>query len=514
MNKSAKGAPHGNWGVLYMMSFAMFIMTIDMTMMNVSISALVRDLSTTVQGIQFAIALYTLVMAAFMIIGAKLADIWGTKKVFVVGLAIYGVGTTMAALAPNLLILVIGWSVLEGIGAAMMMPVTVTYITKEYRGKDRAFAFGMWGAIGGAAAAFGPIMGGFFTTYITWRLGFAMEAVIVIGMFAKMGMLKNYEPKRKINLDILGAFLVALGLFLITLSILLINPLGESPVLILLSSGFFTLVIFSLYERKRSRLGKDPLVNMELFRSRVFVVGNLVSIFFQITMAGLMFTIPIFLQNVAGYNAMDTGLSVVPLSIMMFIFSVYGQKFLKYLSPKRIIQVGIIMAFLGLLYLWFIFSPSTDGLQLAPGLTLYGIGLGLIFSQITNLTMMGAGKNEEAEASGVFNAQKQLGMSLGTAFIGAVLVLGIINNITLKIYQSGYFPDASKAEIKDRVIQWILHMKSGELAIIPEYVPKVQQLANWALANAMKSAMLFMMLSLVIGAILSIWLPSGREVKK
>ena len=507
MNKSSPG----KWGVLYMMSFAMFIMTIDMTMMNVSISALVRDLNTTVSGIQLAIALYTLVMAAFMIVGAKLADIWGTKKVFVIGLSIYGIGTTMAALAPNLIILLIGWSVLEGVGAAMMMPVTVTYITKGYAGKDRAMAFAVWGAIAGAAAAFGPIIGGAFTTYITWRLGFGMEAFIVVGMFVKMNILRDYQPIRKIKLDVLGALLVGLGLFLITLSVLMIDPLGEAPVIGVLILGILILLTFAFYERKRVRGGKDPLVNMKLFKSKTFVVGNLVSIFFQITLAGLMFTIPVFLQNVAEYNAMSTGLSLIPLSIMMFVFSIYGQKFLKYMSAKRTIQLGIAFAFIGLLLLFFAFSPTATGWSLAPGLAFYGTGLGLIFSQITNLAMTGATADEEAEASGVFNSQKQLGMSLGTAFIGAVLVLGMINNITKAIYQSNYFPDASKDEIKQKVINWLIHMKQGDVHILPEYIPKVQQLSQWALSNAMRSAMLFMMIALVIGAIFSIWLPRGDK---
>jgi len=505
---------HGKWSVLYMMGFAMFIMTIDMTMMNVSISALVADLNTTVQGIQLAIALYTLVMAAFMIIGAKLADIWGTKKVFIIGLAIYGVGTTIAALAPNLIILLLGWSILEGIGAALMMPVTVTYITKEYVDKERAFAFGVWGAIGGAAAAFGPIIGGFFTTYITWRLGFAMEAVIVVGMFMKMNILRDYKPAKKIKLDILGSILVAVGLFLITLSILLIDPLGEAPVVGVMTLGVLTLIGFVYHERKMVREGRDPLVNMKLFKSKTFVVGNIVSIFFQITLAGLMFTIPVFLQNVAGYNAMNTGLSVLPLSIMMFLFSVYGQKFLKYMAAQRVIQIGILLAFIGLVLLMRAFSPETTGWDLAPGMIFYGMGLGLIFSQITNLTMAGASAKEEAEASGVFNSQKQLGMSLGTAFIGAVLVIGMINKITYAIYQSGYFPDATKEEIKQKVIEWIVHMKQGDIAILPEYMPKIEKIANWALANAMQYAMLFMMVSLVIGAIFSIWLPKDIGASK
>jgi len=271
---------HLKWGILAITSAALFIMFIDTTMMNVSISALVKDLDTTVTGVQGAVTLYNLVMAASMLTGAKLADIWGTKKVFFRGLVIYTIGTLMAAFAPNLPVLILGWSILEGIGASMMTPATVTYITKGYTGKDRAFAFGVWGGVGGAAAAFGPIMGGFFTTYFTWRLGFFMEAFIAAGIFAYMKILPDYRPDKKIELDLAGAFLVGIGLFFLTLSVLIMDPLSNSPVLSLMVLGLFVLVVFWRYEAKRRELGKDVLITVDIFRSRAFTLANIVSLFF------------------------------------------------------------------------------------------------------------------------------------------------------------------------------------------------------------------------------------------
>lgn len=176
--------------------------------------------------------------------------------------------------------------------------------------------------------------------------------------------------------------------------------------------------------------------------------------------------------------------------------------------------MGILFSFLGLLLLLFEINPNSTGLSMALGLSLYGMGLGLIFSQITNLAMAGASASEEAEASGVFNAQKQLGMSLGTAFIGAVLVIGMINRISDAIYNSGYFPDATKEEIRRNVIDWIVRMKHGEIAVPPAYIPKIQEIANWALAGAMHYALMFMMFSLGIGAILSIWLPKDIDKRR
>ena len=502
----------GKWGVLIIMSAALFIMFIDTTMMNVSISALVRDLNTTVSGVQGAITLYALVMAAFMITGAKLADIWGTKKVFFRGLIIYTVGTLMATFSPNLPTLILGWSVLEGIGASMMMPATVTYITKAYIGKDRAFAFGVWGGVGGAAAAFGPIIGGFFTTYITWRLGFFMEAFISAGIFAYMKILADYKPEKEIKLDVVGSILVGVGLFLLTLSVLIMDPLSNPPVMLLMVAGIIILAIFWKYEKKLKVKGKDILIDVDIFKSKVFTAANLVSIFFQITLAGIMFTIPVFVQQYLHYNAIQTGMVIIPLSIMMFIFSMAGNKFSKYMTPKRIIQLGIILTFIGLYLILRVLHPGIAGIDFALGLALYGTGFGLIFSQITNLAMMGAKPEQQADASGIFNAQKQFGLSLGTAFIGAALVLGIIHSLTRQIYESGVFEGISKDEIRDAVIQWIIRMQQGDLNIPPEYQDIVMKMVNTSLIDTMKIAVIFMMIILVVSAILSFLLPKGEKI--
>ncbi|ASJ08651.1 MFS transporter [Thermococcus siculi] len=504
---------HAKWGVLYIMSAALFIMFIDTTMMNVSISALVRDLNTTVGGVQGAITLYALVMAAFMITGAKLADIWGTKKVFFRGLVIYTVGTLMAAFAPNLAVLILGWSILEGIGASMMMPATVTYITKAYTGRDRAFAFGVWGGVGGAAAAFGPIIGGFFTTYITWRLGFFMEAFISAAIFAYMKILADYKPEKKIKLDVVGATLVGVGLFLLTLSVLIMDPLANPPVLLLMVLGLIVLAIFWKYEKKRKARGEDILIDVDIFKSKVFTAANLVSLFFQITLAGIMFTVPVFVQQYLHYNAIQTGFVIVPLSIMMFIFSMTGQRFVKYLTPKQVIQLGIILTFVGLYLVLRVLHPGVTGSDFALGLAFYGTGFGLIFSQITNLAMLGAKPEQQADASGIFNAQKQFGLSLGTAFVGAVLVLGVIHSITRQIYESGIFEGLPKDQIQEAVIQWIIKMQQGELQIPPEYHDAVLKIVNTSLVDTMKLAVVFMMGILIISALLSFLLPRGEKAK-
>ncbi len=499
---SGKGKEPPKWIVLILMSLALFIMFIDTTMMNVSISALVRDLDTTVTGVQGAITLYALVMASTMMVGAKLADVWGTKKVFFNGLVIYTVGTLMASLAPNLAFLILGWSILEGIGAAMMMPATVTYLTKAYTGKDRVLAFGVWGGVGGAAAAFGPIIGGFFTTYYTWRLGFFMEAIIAGVIFAFMKDLKDYRPERLLKLDVGGAVLVALGLFLLTLSVLLIDPLGESPVFVLMALSIVVLWYFAHYEKKKAARGEDVLMDVKIFRHRGFTVANIVSIFFQLALAGIMFTVPIFVQTTLHYNAMDTGMVLLPLSIMMFIFSMLGGKFQKFMSPKRVIQLGIIITLIGIYSLVRVFVPGVRGDDFRLGMALFGTGFGLIFSQITNLAMSDVDERQQADASGIFNSQKQLGLSLGTAMVGAMLILGMISGLAVGLQDHGY--DVTKDDVSDW-INGFVPIPDEVQNISEEEAAEIQENAN---IHAMKVTLESMMVVLVIAAILSMWLPN------
>ncbi|WP_297475604.1 MFS transporter, partial [Thermococcus sp.] len=288
------------------------------------------------------------------------------------------------------------------------------------------------------------------------------------------------------------------------------DPLTNPPVLLLMVIGLLVLWAFWKYEKRLKAEGKDVLVDIDIFKSRVFTSANLVSIFFQMTLAGIMFTVPVFVQQYLHYNAIQTGFVVVPLSIMMFIFSMGGQRFAKYLTPKQIIQLGIVLTFIGLYLLLRVLKPGVTGSDFALGLAFYGTGYGLIFSQITNLAMMGANPEQQADASGIFNAQKQFGLSLGTAFIGALLVLGVIHSITRQIYESGVF-EGSKEQIKEAVIQWILKMQQGELTIPPQYHEVVKHIVNVSFIDTMKASVVFMMVLLVISALLSFLLPRGEK---
>ena len=433
------------WGVLLVMGLASFILVLDTSMMNVAISAIVNDLGTTVSGVQSAITIYALVMAAFMLLGGKLGDIYGMKKTFVVGMIFYGIGTLTAALTPNLVILIIGWSVIEGVGAAFVLPMTITMLALKYSGKKLAMGFGVIGGVQAAGAAVGPIFGGFMTSYFSWRLAFASEAVIVAIIFALLFVLPDSEKMKGVKVDWLGAALSALGLATIVLGIILsshygwvmakrpftigniaINPLGLSITPVLIVFGLGLLFIFLHWEQRLEKAGKMPLLHVGMLKNGLLMAGVIVGGILNIILGGMMFTTPLFLQSALGYDAMQSGIALLPMSIGIFIFALatsgLGQKF----SPKYIIMVGLGFVSIGVLVLYRTISLEMRSADMIVGFLIFGMGTGLILAQITNVTLSSVPDEENNEASGINYTFRQLGTSMGTAVIGAVLLSTVL----------------------------------------------------------------------------------------
>ncbi len=215
-----------NRTTILILGTAQFVMVLDSTVMNVSISQVVADLHTTVSGVQLAITAYTLVMAAFMLTGAKLGDIWGRRRAFSIGLAIYGLGSLTTALSPNVTVLLIGWSGVEGLGAVLVIPAIASLTAANYTGRERALAYGLLGGIAGAGAAAGPLIGGFVTTALSWRVVFAAETVIVLAILTVVRRIGDRPAGERVKLDLVGAGLSALGLGLTVFAILKISTWG------------------------------------------------------------------------------------------------------------------------------------------------------------------------------------------------------------------------------------------------------------------------------------------------
>ncbi len=433
------------WGVLIVMSLASFVLVIDTTMMNVAISAIVVDLDTTIQGVQSAIALYATVMAAFTLAAGKLGDLWGLKRVFVIGIGAYAIGTLTAALTPNLAILTLGWSIIEGVGAALILPATLTMLTLKYTGAQRAFGFGVIGGVQAFGAAVGPIFGGFMASQVSWRWAFGSEAIIVAIIVLLLPVLPapsppDPDPEHPITLDYGGIVLSAGGLALLTLAVIAsgeygwwvarrpfplgsweIAPLGLSVVPFGLAIAIALLVAFYFWQERRDRQGQTPLLRPGLFQNRRFVRGATAATLLNLIMAGMLFTAPVFLQGALGFSPLDSGIALLPLSIAVLILSLASAGLNRRINPKWLMLAGLGVMFAGCWVLGGAIALEVTRAQLAPGLALFGIGTGLMLAQITNVTLSSVDAAASGEASAANNAVKQLGTSLGTALIGSVL---------------------------------------------------------------------------------------------
>jgi MFS family permease len=423
---------------------AQFVMVLDSTVMNVSISQVVADLKTTVPDVQLAITAYTLVMAAFMLTGAKLGDIWGRRRAFSIGLAVYGVGSLTTALSPNVSVLLIGWSGIEGLGAVLVIPAIFALTAVNYSGSERALAYGLLGGISGAGAAAGPLIGGFVTTVLTWRVVFAAETVVVLILLTVVHRIGEQRPERPPKLDLVGVGLSALGLGLTVFAILKIStwglfvptgaltiagtkitPFGLSVVPFMIFAGLVILGVFFRWEERVEREGRTPLLRADLLKIPQLRAGLSTIVSQYLILAGTFFVLPLYLQLVLGKNALETGLKILPISVTMMISAMLGPRLATRTSPRRVVQIGLGFLLVSILGLMATISPSLSSVPFAISLAGFGVGIGLSISQLGNVVMSSVGESRSSEAGGVQGASQNLGQSLGTALIGAVLLTGL-----------------------------------------------------------------------------------------
>ncbi|WP_395297722.1 MFS transporter [Kitasatospora hibisci] len=426
----------GRWKPLVVLGTAQFLMVLDASVMNVSISQLVEDFDTEVTAIQAVITLYTLVMAAFMLTGGKLGDMFGRRRVFVVGLMIYAVGSGLTAAAPTLGVLALGWSVIEGLGAALVLPALAALVAGSYTGRERAVAYGVVGGLAGAGIAVGPLLGGWVTTYLTWRLVFVGEVVLVVAILLMMRWIPpEPPPEHRARLDTAGVVLSAAGLALMVLAVLQSgtwgwvkprNPpftvLGFSPTLFVVAFGAALLYAFCRHERRCEARGRDPLVSLDLFGNSALRSG-LTTLFNQNTiLLGLFFVIPLYLQVVQGLDAFETGLKLVPVSVTMLAASMSGTLLLRIASPRTIVRTGLLVLLAATLWLITAIEPELRGASFAGAMALLGLGLGMLASQLGNTVQSSVATKDRSEAGGLQYTAQNLGSSLGTALIGAILI--------------------------------------------------------------------------------------------
>lgn len=464
------------WSILAILSAAGLIIVIDTTIMNVSISAIVSDLNTTVTGVQLAITMYMLVMAAFMITGSKLGTILGRKRCFIVGTVIFAIGTGITGFASNLLMLTLGWSVIEGIGAALMLPSLWSLGATNFKGRDRAIALAVIGGVIGASAAAGPILGGLITSSIGWRWAFRLELVIAIPVIIFSYVMEDEPIKEKARLDYFGIVLSASGMATVVFGILISSKwgligarnapfdiYGVSPVPFVVLAGVVLLVCFAAWEMRLVRLDKEPLVRISLLEIKPFRASLVLTILQYVVVTGVLFAVPLYMQKVMGLDALQTGVGLLPMSLALLAVSVLIPKLSKRFYAKHVIMTAMATMAAGAFILAFLTPDNPTRVDLILGLAVIGIGAGLLAGSLPNVVMSSVPQEAINEAAGLNNSTDQIGGALGTALIGAILIAALSWGGTAMVMESKVLAPEQKDEIVTAVRKDVEIVSTDEL---------------------------------------------------
>jgi MFS family permease len=433
-------------GVL--LAMAMFVFVIDTSLMNVSISAVVRDLDTTVSGVQSAVALEALVSAAFILIGSKVGDLIGRKRAYVIGLGLYASGGIAMVLAQGLAAIIVFWAVIGGLGASLYLPAMQSLIHGNFEGRQRAKVFAMIGAAGAIAAAIGPLIGGFLTTLLSWRVGFLLETLIIAGVLTGSGLIRDVPYTGDRSVDYVGSVLSVLGMSLLVLGVLAWQEGGESVAALLVAGVVFSLALVRWLIR-RKREGKPTLFDPDLFKSKLFSFGITQSILQNIALGGMLIALPIYFQLDLGYNALQAGISLAPLSLTMFFIALMAGRRAGRRRPSSLIRAGFLLLGLGVLIMIPIVPSADSSWPLVLPLMLCGAGLGLLVSQLNNYTLAPISEERAGEAAGVNSAISSFGLSFGLAVAGAILLAALSIAFTNKSDASDVLPPAQKQHVAD-----------------------------------------------------------------
>ncbi|MBK5110978.1 MAG: MFS transporter [Thermoleophilia bacterium] len=449
------------WGALIFLSAAQFLMVLDQAVMNVAISQLVEDFDTTVTTIQAVIAFYALVMASLMLVGGKIGDMIGRRRAFGIGLVIYAAGSATTALSGSVVVLAFGWSVLEGVGAALVLPAMIALVAGSYSGKDRALAYGILGGVAGAGIAVGPILGGWATTEFSWRLVFVGEVLVALGILAGIRTIREPKSVSGVKLDWIGGVLSAGGLALTVFGVLRastwgwlrpldspVEPFGFSLTPFVIAAGLMVLGGFVAWERRRERRGEQPLVHLSLLRIPT-LRGGVTMLLAQNTMLmGIFFTVPLYLQVVQGLDALETGVHMLPASAGLFVAALVGSVLSRRFTARLLVRIGLAVIFVAILLMLGTIEPALDSSSFMVAMGVLGVGMGLTISQLGNAVQSSVGDKDRSEAGGLQNTAMQLGSSLGTALLGAVVITGLIAAFSSNVAENPDIPASVKNQVQ------------------------------------------------------------------
>lgn len=519
------------WIALIVLGVTQFLMVLDTSVMNVAISQLVLDFETDVAQIQAAITFYALVMAAFMIMGGKLGDVWGRRRAFGIGMAIYAAGSALTAISGSVPVLFLGWSVLEGIGAALVLPAMMALIASNYAGRDRATAFGVIGGLAGVGVAIGPILGGWVTTNLSWRLVFVGEVVVAIAILLTLRWVADsVRPGKAPKIDWVGAVLSALGLGLVVYGALKssqwgliapraspIEPFGFALTPFVVGAGLLLLYGFVGWQRRLEAQGKEPLIHLDLFRNPSLGSGLTMTLAQNVILAGVFFALPLYLQMTLGLDAFSTGVRMLPVSITLLITSAAGAQLMLRFSPRRIVRIALFVLLIAVFVLLGTIEPTLSGFDFGLAMALLGFGIGLMAAVLGNLIQSAVGERDRSEAGALGNTAIQLGTALGTAVIGAIIISGLASSFIAQVANddrlSPRIEEAVEIELAGGVtfvtvdvVQGIMEQSDAE----PEIAAAIVENYAESQLQALKTALLATIVVVIISLVLTRKLPSQR----
>jgi MFS family permease len=479
-----------------------FLMMLDSSVMNVSMATVAGDLGTSVTGIQTAITLYTLVMAAFMVTGGKIGKILGRSRAFAIGCVIYGAGSLTTALAPNLGVLLIGWSGLEGLGAALILPAIVALVASNFAADERPRAYGLVAAAAAVAVAVGPIVGGFFTTYLSWRYVFAGEVLVVVAILILARRIAADEPQSRVRLDLVGTALSAAGLGLIVFGILrsgtwgFVRPkaggpewIGLSPTIWLILAGGLVIWLFALWEGRVIARGGEPLVDPGILRAKVLRAG-LGSFFFQYFLqGGLFFAMPLFLSIALGLSAIETGVRLLPLSFTLILAAAGIPKAFPHASPRRVVRLGFLAMFAALVVLVALLQEGAGAEVTTWPMLLAGLGMGALASQLGSVTVSAVPDEQSGEVGGLQNTVTNLGISVGTALTGAIVIAALSSSFLTGVEANKAVPGRIQAQASTQLSGGVPFLSDAEIETVLDEA-RVPPRATTAIVEENESARL------------------------
>ena len=516
------------WIILAILLLTVVLIAIDTSVLNVSIPTILREMHTTVPTLEWVIAGYSLTFASLLIVGGRLGDIFGHRRLFGIGASLFGIGSLIAATSPNVGVLILGEAVIEGIGAALMTPSTLALLSNTFRGRERATAFAAWGAAAGAAVAFGPLLGGFLTTNYSWRWAFAINVIVapitVIGVILLIR--REQERSARMPIDVVGAMCIASGMFLLVFSLSQgprygwwrpisdLEILGHTiwttqrPVSVSVVSFALALIIlfaFVRLEMRKERNDAHPLFEFSQLRHTAFRYGLITSTILSLGQLGVLFALPIFLQDARGLTAQQNGLWMVPLGVCIIIGAQVGNRLIRRVGTTNMVRTGLFVETVAIVSLVYTLTPTAGPWRVLPGMALFGLGVGFASSQLTNVVLSQIAADKTGVASGANSTSRQAGAALGAAVMGSLIAVLTTNNAIDSVRASDL-----PVSVQDRAVETITAVGTGyrpDLQLPEAARSTLRSLMDQSLTSATKATLGFAAIVVFAGALLSLLIP-------